>query len=79
MDSSRLSHSHESLGRRSVNHAAYQKGGEDGYDAEGSLVLSYEGFLSFWDEAGVKDVMGEVSKMMAALQETSYNPVCLCN
>lgn len=23
-------------------------------------VLSYEGFLGFWDEAGVKDMLGEV-------------------
>lgn len=28
--------------------------------AGGGSMLSYEGFLSFWDEAGVKDVMGEV-------------------
>lgn len=27
---------------------------------DGGSVLSYEGFLSFWDEAGVKDIMGEV-------------------
>jgi ABC-type phosphate/phosphonate transport system ATPase subunit len=30
-----------------------------GFKASGGVGLSYEGFLSFWDEAGVKDIMGE--------------------
>jgi hypothetical protein len=32
----------------------------DGINDDGS-VLSYEGFLKFWDEAGVKSLLGEVS------------------
>lgn len=33
----------------------------------GGSVLSYEGFLSFWDEAGVKDIMGEVCYVFVLL------------
>jgi hypothetical protein len=28
--------------------------------ATGSSVLSYDGFLAFWDESGIKELLGQV-------------------
>jgi hypothetical protein len=46
--------------------------------AHGSSVLSYDGFLAFWDESGIKELLGQVREYSLLLRSCSQDKVCNC-
>lgn len=46
--------------------------------AHGSSVLSYDGFLAFWDESGIKELLGQVREYSLLLRSCPQDKVCSC-